>query len=76
MYQHLIGGCKDDGARLFSVVPSDRTKDNGHKLKHWGWGEAFHHLKIRKHFFTVKVTALAQVAQRGCVVSLFGHTYV
>ena len=45
-YKYLKGGCKASGARLFSVVPSDRTRGSGHKLKH-----STLHLNIRKHFF-------------------------
>jgi len=51
VYKCLMRRCKEDGARLFSVVLSDGTKANGHKPKHWRL-----HLNTRKHFFTVRVT--------------------
>jgi len=49
-YKYLKGGCQEDGARLFPVVPSDRIRSNGHKLKQRKFP-----LNRRKNFFTLRV---------------------
>lgn len=51
-YKYPKGGSKEVSARLFLVVPSDKTGGNRHKMKH----RRFHlQLHTRKHFFTMKV---------------------
>jgi len=50
VYKYPKRRCKEDGARLFSVVPSDRIRGDGHKVKHRRCL-----LNIRKHFFPVRV---------------------
>jgi len=50
-YKYLQGGGQEDGARLFPVVPSDRTRGNGHKLK-----QKKLQLNMRKNFFPLRVT--------------------
>ena len=49
--KYLQGGCQEDGARLCSGVPSDRTRGNGHKLK-----QRKLQLNTRKNFFPLRVT--------------------
>jgi len=50
-YKYLQGGCQKDRARLVSVVPSDRTRGNGHKLK-----QRKLQVNMRKNFFPLRVT--------------------
>ena len=50
-YKCLKGGCQEDGAKIFSVVPSNSTRGNGHRLK-----QKKFHLNTRKTFFPLRVT--------------------
>lgn len=59
MYKFLKKESKEDGARLFSVMPSGRTKGNAYKLKHKKLP-----LNIRKLFICEGNQALAEFSQR------------
>ena len=63
-YKYLQGGCQKDGPRLFSVVPSNRTRGDGHKPKHKKF-----YLNMRKNFFTVRVMEPWNIFPRGVVDS-------
>jgi len=63
-YKYLKGGCQKDVAKLFSLVPSDRTRGNGHKLKHRKI-----RLNMKKNFFPLRVTEHWNRLPRGAVFS-------
>ncbi|KAJ7399903.1 hypothetical protein BTVI_111459 [Pitangus sulphuratus] len=63
-YKYLKGRCQQDGPRLFSVVPSHRTRNNGHKLKHRKF-----HLNM-KNFFTLTVAEPREVTE-SCSLETF-----
>ena len=65
-YKYLERRCQEDGARPFSVVPSDRTRGKGHKLKHGKF-----HLNTTKNFFTLKVVKHSNRLPREVVESPF-----
>lgn len=53
-----------DITRLFSAVPSDGTRGNGHKLE-----QKIFHPNITKHFFTVQLTKYRYALPREAVES-------
>lgn len=66
VYKYLMKRCKEHGDRLFSVVASEWTRDNCHKLNYRKFL-----LHIRKSFsFIVRLTEHRFL--RGCRASIFG----
>jgi len=62
--KYLQGGGQEDGVRLFPVVPSNRTRGNGHKPK-----QRKLQLNPRKNFFTLRVPEPWPRLPRGAVES-------
>ena len=67
-YKSLKSGCQEDGARLFSVVPSERRRGNGQKLNYKKF-----HLIMRKNFFTLKMVGTG-CPDRLWILLLWGYS--
>ena len=65
--EYLKGRCKEDGARLCSVLPRARKRGTGHKLEHKKFS-----LNARKHCCAVWVREHWHRVPRGCGVSSLG----
>ena len=57
--KYLKEGCREDGVRLFSVVPTGRERGNGHKLEHRKFL-----LNIRKHWHMLCSLLLEDLQKR------------
>ena len=64
-YKYLMDGSHRNEARLFSVVPSNRTRGNGNELEHG---------KFHLNTYLVGDRALKQAVRRDCGVAFSGDT--
>ena len=67
-FQYLKGVHKHEGNQPFTQVDSDRTKENGFKLK-----EGRFRLDVRGKFFAESGEVLEQAAQRSCGFPILGR---
>ena len=63
-YKYVKSGCQEEGTRLFSLVPSNRARGNGRKLKHSKF-----QLNMRNNIFTLRVTEPWNRLPRGVMES-------
>lgn len=69
LYKHLVGGREEEGARLCSVLHSDRTRDTERKLENIRF-----HLNTKSHVFTMRVAEHWNRLAREVVKSPFMET--